>query len=160
MDIGSIFILLAILLMVAIFLSQPFLDKETTVTKAESEYSHLLAERERLLDRIQELDFDYDLDKVSEKDYQRARKSLVRNAASILHKIDVIEEEKGIDKTSPSEDALRRSPRKTEVDDIETLIASRRRELGEKKRSFCPHCGHAVTDSDQFCVHCGEKLKS
>lgn len=158
MEIGSIFILLAILLLVAIFLSQPFFEQEEKSTNPESEYSHLLAERERLLDRIQELDFDYSLDKISDDDYQQARTSLVHETAGIMRKIDQIEKEKGIEKTSPSEEALRRSPRKTEVDDIETLIASRRRELGEKKRGFCPHCGHTVSESDQYCVHCGEKI--
>lgn len=160
MDIGSFFILLAILLLVALFISQPFFDQDHASARPESEYSHLLAERERLLDRIQELDFDYELNKVADNDYHRARNSLLEETAAVMRRIDGIEEEKGIEKTTPSEEALRRSPPKSEVDEIETLIASRRRELGEKKQSFCPHCGHAVTDSDQYCVHCGEKLTS
>lgn len=159
MDIGSIFILLAILLLVAIFLIQPFFDQDHASIRPESEYSQLLAERERLLDRIQELDFDFELNKVADHDYQRARKSLIEEAAAVMRRIDEVEAEKGLEKTSPSQEALRRSPPKTEVDDIESLIASRRRELGEKKQSFCPHCGHAVTESDQYCVHCGENLK-
>jgi hypothetical protein len=160
MDIGSILILLAILLLVANFLSQPFFELEKKTTNTENDYSHLLAERERLLDRIQELDFDYDLNKISDEDYQRARKPLVRKTANIMREIDTIKEERGIEKTPPPEEALRRSPRKTEVDDIESLIASRRRKLGEKKKGFCPRCGRTVNKSDQYCVHCGEKLQT
>lgn len=160
MDIGSIFILLAILLLVAIFLSQPFLEEEARTQEVESEYSHLLAERERLLARIEELDFDYDLDKLSDEDYRRVREKLVGEAAQVLKKLDAYRAEKGIEQRDLSQEALQKSPRRTEVDEIEALISSRRRELGEKKRGFCPHCGRTVGGSDQYCVHCGEKLSS
>ncbi len=160
MDIGSILILLAVLLLVALFLSQPFFEQGKMATNTTSDYFNLVAERERLLDQIQELDFDYDLNKISDKDYRRARKPLIQKAANIMREIDTIEAEKGIEKTPPSEEVLRRSPRKTEQDDIEALITSRRRKLGEKKKGFCPHCGHTVNKSDQYCVHCGERLKS
>lgn len=160
MDLGSVFILLAILLLVAIYLSQPFLDEQATTAATESEYSHLLAERERLLSRIEELDFDYDLDKLSERDYHQARGKLVQEAAQILQKIDSYRERHGIIKGAPTAEDLKRSPRRTEIDDIEAMLTSRRRELGEKKPGFCPHCGRAVGNSDQYCVHCGEKLSS
>ena len=64
MAIGAIFILLAISILVVFFISQPFQKKTPKQEeKIKQEISHLLAERERLLDAIEELDFDFELDK-------------------------------------------------------------------------------------------------
>ncbi|MFO8036287.1 MAG: zinc ribbon domain-containing protein [Anaerolineales bacterium] len=160
MDIGSVFILIAIMMLVAVYISQPFFEGEAAPPEEGSEHSHLLAERERLLGSIKELDFDYDLEKISESHYQKARRKLVMEAAQVLQKIDAVEKERGIGKTTPTEAEIRKSPPRTEVDEIETLIAARRRELGEKRHIFCPHCGHVVGSDDQYCVHCGEKISS
>lgn len=160
MDIGSIFVLIAIMLLVALYISQPFFEREGTASNEEREYSHLLEERERLLGRIEELDFDYDLGKISESDYQGARRNLVKKAALILEKFDAMEKGKAMMKTTPTEEDIKRSPPKSEVDDVESLIAARRRELGEKKHTFCSHCGRVVRSGDQYCVHCGEEIAS
>ncbi len=160
MDIGSILVIIAIMLLVALYISQPFFEREVTASNEESEYSHLLEERERLLGRIEELDFDYELGKILESDYQRARRNLVKKTALILQKFDEMEKGNAIMKMSPTEEDIKRSPPRTEVDEIESLIAARRRELGETKHTFCSHCGRVVKGGDQYCVHCGEKITS
>jgi K+-sensing histidine kinase KdpD len=160
MDVGSILVLLSIMLLVALFVSQPFFDQEKDVSEEERELSRLQAERERMYKRIEELDFDYELEKIAPKDYQRARQTLVKEAALIVKKIDELEEKQQIERKPLSGEAIQKSPPRTEVDEIETLIASRRRELGTKKYKFCPHCGHVVGSSDQYCVKCGERLAS
>lgn len=43
-------------------------------------------------------------------------------------------------------------------DEIEDLIASRRRQRQEKAAGFCPHCGRPVSKSDKFCSKCGTTL--
>lgn len=160
MDVGSILVLLSIMLLVAVFVSQPFFDQETDGSEEERELSRLQAERERMYKRIEELDFDYELGKIDSKDYQRARQTLIKEAALIVKTIDELEEKQRIDRRPLSGEAIQKSPPRTEVDEIETLIASRRRELGNKKHKFCPHCGHVVGSSDQYCVQCGERLTS
>ncbi|MBS3749980.1 MAG: zinc ribbon domain-containing protein [Anaerolineales bacterium] len=160
MDVGSILVLLSIMLLVAVFVSQPFFDQEADVLEGERELSRLKAERERLYKRIEELDFDYELGKIAPNDLQRARQTLIKKAALIVKKIDELEEKQQIDRRPLSGEAIQKSPPRTEVDEIETLIASRRRELGSKKHKFCPHCGHVVGSSDQYCVQCGERLAS
>jgi hypothetical protein len=71
MDIGSLFLILALALAVGLFIAQPFLNsafKEGSGRKVAFEArdhvrSALLAEREQVLDALQELDFDQALGK-------------------------------------------------------------------------------------------------
>ena len=44
-------------------------------------------------------------------------------------------------------------------DDLEQLIAARRRERQEKAVGFCPRCGAALQKSDRFCAKCGAVLE-
>ena len=66
MQIVSIFFTLGILIFVGLFLYAPFLERRVRrVTQDEHELSSLLAERERTISSLQELDFDYSLGKGS-----------------------------------------------------------------------------------------------
>ena len=65
MDIGSIFLILAILVLVVVYIAQPLLQRNAaSVSDEEQEYSALLAERDRILNILQELDFDHTLGKI------------------------------------------------------------------------------------------------
>ena len=43
-------------------------------------------------------------------------------------------------------------------DDLEVLLANRRRARSEKSAGFCPKCGGPVQKSDRFCPKCGTTL--
>jgi hypothetical protein len=43
-------------------------------------------------------------------------------------------------------------------DDLEALIASRRRDKEEKAAGFCSQCGSPVHQADKFCPRCGAIL--
>jgi rubrerythrin len=43
-------------------------------------------------------------------------------------------------------------------DDIESMIAARRREHRDKSAGFCPRCGKPVLVTDRFCPSCGKSL--
>lgn len=165
MDIGSVLLLLGLLLMVVLYLVRPFLlHRSTLVTKEEHTLSYLLAEKERLLDAIQELDFDHTLGKIPEADYPLQRAALVAEAAAVVQQIETLRQQQPLPKepartlqtvTQPRRAAsLEASP----DDEIEALIASRRRERSEKAAGFCPHCGRPVQQSDRFCSKCGTPL--
>ncbi len=72
MDIGSIFLLLALLILVVFFVAQPFLNRQKAgarpVGEAKQQLSLLRADRARVVQSLQELDFDYALGKVPEED--------------------------------------------------------------------------------------------
>ena len=165
MDIGSIFLILSILLLSSLYISQPLLGKRAiVVSDEEQEYSKLLADRDRILNTLQDLDFDYILGKIPEERYPSERAELLQKGAIILQKMDKFQDSGNLDLI----DGLRDSKDKiifsqahpTTDDDLEALIAQRVRDRQEKSNGFCSQCGHAVQQSDSFCPRCGHSLKS
>ncbi|RPJ39959.1 MAG: zinc ribbon domain-containing protein, partial [Chloroflexi bacterium] len=43
-------------------------------------------------------------------------------------------------------------------DELEEMIATRKRERKESAAGFCPRCGKPVQKSDKFCSKCGATL--
>ena len=177
MEIGSFFLLLALLIPVALFIARPLLDKEAAAVTPEEdlqehELSALLAERDRILVALEELDFDNALGKIPEGDYQPQRERLLLQGSEVLRKIDAID----ADTTEPDmeqriEDAIAdrrmataqvsQHPQAmvTDADDeVELQLAARRRAREGKSAGFCPQCGRPVQESDLFCPKCGYAL--
>jgi ribosomal protein S27AE len=170
MDIGSIFLILGLLVLVALYISQPLMQrKATVVSEEEHEYSALLAERDRILNTLQELDFDHTLGKIPEESYPEQRATLLQKGAAILRQLDAYQA--GTDGTDDLDSRLeaaieaRRADAGdqdipgVEDDDLETMISNRRRARTDKSGGFCPKCGNAVQQSDRFCPKCGDSLK-
>ena len=89
MDIGSIFLILGLFILVALYISQPLMKRNpTVVSEVEHEYSALLAERDRIINTLQELDFDHTLGKIPEEIYPSQRAGLLQRGATILQEID------------------------------------------------------------------------
>ena len=167
MQIVSIFFSLGILILVGVFLYAPFLERRARgVTEDEHETSSLLAERERVVNSLQELENDYQLGKVPEEDYPVQRTNLLQKGADILRKLDELEPVKAQnDKDARIERALaarRKNGSSSEGtltdDEVESMIASRRKGRKAKSAGFCPKCGKPVMISDKFCPSCGKTL--
>lgn len=175
MDLGSIMLILALALGVGIYISLPLTgrratEKLITSTKSADDVDHkrstLLAERDRVLTALQELDFDQALGKIPAEDYPEQRTALLTSGASVLRQLDEIEPANG--NGSSPEDRIESAvaQRRGEIrraasngnDDFEMAIATRRRERQEKTAGFCPKCGKSVQSSDIFCAHCGTTL--
>jgi hypothetical protein len=168
MELTAIFFSLAILILVAIYLYAPFMERRARrVTEEEHELSALMAERDRIINTLQELDFDFKLGKIPEDDYPVQRRTLLQKGAEILRKIDTLapqttsakETEARIERSV----AARRADAaiaKVDVadDDLEALISSRRRSRTKKSAGFCPKCGKPVMATDRFCPSCGKPL--
>ena len=171
MDIGAIFLTLAIMTLVAMYLMQPFMDRRTKIVSAqELGYSQLLAERDRYISALKELDFDHEMGKVPTEEYPSQRADLLKKGADALRRLDEYEGTK----SASAEDRLeaviaaRRadSTSASEVgasvdvdDDLESLIAARRSKRKAKSGGFCPNCGHPIIVTDKFCTNCGKKTK-
>lgn len=176
MDLGSIMLILALALGVGIFITLPFTwqnagEKLVADQKTSDNLDHvrstLLAERDRVLTALQDLDFDQALGKIPAEDYPVQRATLVSTGAEILRQLDQLEPEKA--KEYSAEDRLeaavaarraelRRSPSNGD-DDLEMAIAARRRDRQDKSAGFCPKCGNPVLSSDVFCARCGNTLE-
>ena len=69
MSIGAVFLLLALLILVALYLYAPLMRRDRTLQVDEShEISALMAERDRGINALQELDFDFNLGKILAED--------------------------------------------------------------------------------------------
>lgn len=176
MELGTLFLILALALLVGFYLSQPFFDARLRrISKAaqaaadsrEHLRSSLLAERDRLINALLELDFDYALGKIPEEDYPVQRETMRQTAVQVLRQLDELEvsvAEGEAEERLEAALAARRAERRgealpEEMDEIERLIAERRRERQGKVAGFCPQCGQPVRRDDRFCPKCGAALQ-
>lgn len=168
MELTAIFFSLAVLILVGIYLYAPFMERRArSVTEEEHELSTLLAERDRVINSLQELDFDFKLGKIPEDDYPAQRTSLLQKGADILRKIDTLAPQatSAQDTETRLERAIaaRRADAavaRVEVtdDDVELMILSRRKSRKNRSAGFCPKCGKPVMVTDRFCPSCGKSL--
>ena len=168
MELTAIFFSLAVLILVGIYLYAPFMERRARrVTEEEHELSTLMAERDRVINSLQELDFDFKLGKIPEDDYPVQRSSLLQKGADILRRIDTLAPQatSAQDTETRLERAIaaRRADAaiaRVEVtdDDIELMILSRRKSRKNRSAGFCPKCGKPVMVSDRFCPSCGKSL--
>ncbi len=173
MDLGSIFLILGLAILVAIFIFRPFFeisDKKKLITSSvpvsenDQQHSILLAERDRVLRALQELDFDQALGKIPEEDYPVQRQFLLQRGAQILKALDELSGGNGdLDQEAVIEAAVaaRRADgvvRTEKNTDVEALITARKRQQKNESAGFCPKCGNAVKQNDQFCARCGFTL--
>ncbi len=113
MSISSILIILALFLLTALVLVQPFFASHPKPqSRDEEQYTSLLAERERAIQALQELEFDYELGKIPPEDHPALRKQLLARGAEVLRKLDAYEQ-----KRPTSND-----------DNLEAMIAARRKQ--------------------------------
>lgn len=169
MEIGSIFLVLAVLVVVGVYLYAPLTRRgRRMVTDNTHEVSSLQAERDRVINSLQELDFDFNLGKIPAEDYPEQRAALLQKGAEILRKLDEIApaSSSGVNAESRIEKAAaaKRADASSEAsnlndDDIEAMIASRRKQHKSKSAGFCPKCGKPVLVTDRFCPSCGKSLK-
>ncbi|MBE9524319.1 MAG: zinc ribbon domain-containing protein [Chloroflexi bacterium] len=161
MDIGSIFLILALMILTVLYISRPIIEgKAVQVSVEEHDFSMLLAERDRVINALNELEFDNSLGKVPESDYPARSKALKQYGAKILQQLDEISPESAasleLESDLPPKQAVKKLPHQD--DDLEVMIAAHRRARQEKTGGFCPQCGHAVQQSDRFCPKCGAAL--
>jgi hypothetical protein len=194
MDLGSLFFILALLILVGLFVSRPFfelrdtadtigqdafLEDRTRFEKDDHHVSSLLAGRDRVLDALYELDFDAVMGKIPEDDYPRQREALLKEGAEILRQlkayqtksqkaaisidellveVSITEQQVALANAGVSNQANGRKVTILEDDEIETLLANRRRMRQGKASGFCHKCGGALQKVDKFCPKCGAKV--
>lgn len=158
MDIAAILFLVALLLAVSLYLMTPLMGNRSRLASEEpQEVSSLLAERERLLNALQELDFDFQLGKIPEDDYPGQRASLLQKGAEVLKKLDALGASRPAAQRAAA--AAEATPADALTDDeIESMLAARRKARKTRSAGFCPRCGKPILATDQFCPSCGKSL--
>ena len=193
MDIGSLLLVLALAIFVILFISRPFFEQknipDNTIIDEENHHSsELLAERDQVLDALNELDFDHAIGKIPVEDYSHQRKLLVDRGVKIMRELDELKVEMGEDDIDTDKDVELEaaiSARQAEVsaspdvsqsqvreaypaavnsavadpnDELEYMIANRRRAKNDETAGFCPNCGGPIHRSDRFCPKCGKTI--
>jgi DNA repair exonuclease SbcCD ATPase subunit len=169
MELGSIFLVLAVLVIVGMYLYAPFMSRPRKLSTIEMhDISALKAERDHVINSLQELDFDFKLGKIPAEDYPEQRAELLKKGSDILRKLDELEPllassrnaESRIEKAAAAKRADSSSTAAELSDeDIEAMIAARRKQHKSKSAGFCPLCGKPALVSDSFCPSCGKSLK-
>ncbi len=187
MDIGSILLILALLILVGVFVFRPVLERKSVpVSEEDRSESALLAERDRIIEAIRELDFDNVMGKIPADDYPGQRAQMLQRGAEILRQLDAAQEDALPDETDarleavisarravpvmaagqelPPQGALENAaqsapsvPRSPD-DELENLISARRQALQGKAAGFCHRCGQAIQQNDRFCANCGATI--
>ncbi len=174
MDLGAILLTVAASILIGLFVARPFIQfrKNPGIQNSDHDRSALLANRERLIEAIQELDFDHTLGKIPAEDYPGMRSILVKKAALVIKDLDTLQSSGQSDQDIVTSLEFEVSKKRTDglsttstpkpmVDDedIEELIAARRAARKEKSAGFCPNCGKPILKSDKFCPSCGKTQK-
>jgi hypothetical protein len=170
MEISSILFLLAVIILAGLYLYAPFIARSRRTRAGEThEISALKAERDRVINSLQELDFDFNLGKIPEGEYPDQRASLLQKGADILRKLDelapvttsALNAEARIEKATAAgrADSSATIPLLIDNDDdLESMIAARSKEHKSKSAGFCPKCGKPVLVTDKFCPSCGKSI--
>lgn len=188
MDIAAVFFTLVILILVAMYLYTPLARRYArSVTKEEHELSALMAERDRVINALQELDFDFKLGKIPSEDYPTQRANLLQKGADILQKIDALTSEetskshsKGEKKAkdhSQRKEKLREAGLSTVLapsivaenaeDRIEQAIAARRADASVTRRTLTDEDIESIISARRmkrrdksagFCPKCGKPV--
>lgn len=128
MGLGSFLLILALLALVALFVAAPLLRDQRLGPGLDSERSHWIAERERALDALLELDFDHQLGKVPEEVYAEQRQALLGLGAEALRRLEALAP---AEESTSAEEPKRKQGARTYSDaDLEALIAERKKQVG------------------------------
>jgi FtsZ-interacting cell division protein ZipA len=168
MELTAILLIVAVIVLVGVFLSAPFMTRVRRGRVRESrEVSALKAERDRVVNSLQELDFDFNLGKIPAEEYPKQRAALLQKGAGVLRQLDelapVASSASAAETRIEKATAAARADAPVEAahfsdDDLESMIVARRKVRKSKSAGFCPKCGKSALASDKFCPACGKAL--
>jgi rubrerythrin len=180
MDIAALFFTLAIFVLVALYLYAPLARRYARpVTEEEHELSALMAERDRVINALQELDFDFKLGKIPSEDYPAQRTNLLQKGANVLRKIDELTQADG-SKNADAKHSKEFSRRQKKLRDtgisivpdsaedrLEQAIAERRADVSIKTREHTDEDIESLISARRmkrkeksagFCPKCGKPV--
>jgi hypothetical protein len=145
MDLASVLVVLAMLVLAAAFVSRPLTrDEGRPVDEAERRLSALYAEHDQILSLLYELDADYAMGKILPEDHRRQRAERMVRGSEVLREIDSLG---GKQAGAASVEADLEAQLEREVGRIRQTLGS--------AVGYCGQCGHALTAGDRFCARCG-----
>lgn len=113
------------------FIGYPFYMKKQKQVKFDlnNRIVELEARKNEVYTAIKDIEFDYQMGKLSEEDYNELRENYKEEAAKLLSRMDQV------------------------------AGGSKKKKDAPKAAKFCHQCGAEVEASDKFCTSCGTALK-
>ena len=146
MDLASILVVLAMMLLAAAFISRPLArDEGRPVEEGERRLSALYAEQDQVLALLYELDTDFAMGKILPEDYQRQRAERLTRGADVLKEIDQLGAQ------APASGDGREGDLEAQ---LEKEVARIRQTLGPSA-GYCGKCGNPLAGGDKYCPRCG-----
>lgn len=149
MDIASILLSAALILLVAMFIARPLIERMGFDERQPMRADTLTAEREAVVAALRELDFDHTTGKIAEEDYAAQRAALVAQGVALLKQLDEISNQ---------------SPAQALDDELEAAIRAARAQMATAPSVSrpaalrCPQCNQPHQPDDRFCSKCGATL--
>lgn len=147
MDLGFIFLAVALIGVVLFVILQPFLEPQTQRTRPAPAADDLAAEREGILNTLRDLDFDHSTGKITDAEHAAQRAQLLAHGAAVLKQLDTV----GLLAAEPE----------SEEKAMEQAIAARRKTASATAQvpdRACPACHAESKAEDRFCASCGTEL--
>jgi hypothetical protein len=130
----------------------------------------LIERKDATLRAIKELEFDYQMGKLSEEDFERDNVRLRHQAIALMKRIEELApESEELDARLESliaqhrqvSDPVAGNGVDAGVDEVETETETVREPSAEAKaeKIFCPACGAPADPDDNFCAVCGAPLR-
>jgi hypothetical protein len=114
--------------------------KDIPETPAPLPYQHLEQRKAAIYENLRDLQFEYRVGKLSDADYDRTKKELQAELATVLAEIDKI---KGAPAPVPAK----------------TAIQAKTPAVAAEPASVCPHCNARFDKPLKFCGECGKPME-
>jgi hypothetical protein len=131
----------------------------------------LIARRDALYATLKDAEFDHEMGKLAEGDYQVLRSRTMHEAAGVLRQLDRLtpeaeavldrEIEQAVVRLRAGQDKAATAVAPDVAATVEAEIAALTRHTGVAARPgqpACPNCGQTYQAGDAFCAHCGASL--
>ncbi len=168
------------------WLTRPWRMRSASAPISEEEHllSELLARKEAIMDALAELEVDFRAGKMTREDYQAQKAALMEQGAAVLKALEDLEKQMAERPASATPRALDTGGEPVTEDQVEALLAARKRERRSKAIAddesdeveillqarrqaqmtqyigFCPSCGAALRAGQRFCPSCGQEIPS
>ncbi len=126
-------IVISLALLAALYIGYPLFQSRSRSMNFDLNHrvEDLEAKKAEIYAAIKDIEFDYEMGKLSEEDYQELREQYKAQAVQILRQLDQMKS-----------GTRRRTKAKT----------------GQRAARFCSQCGAPAAQGDRFCANCGHPL--
>jgi hypothetical protein len=163
MDLATVVVLAAMLILTAAFIARPLAAGEgQAVGESERRLSALAARQDQILAFLSELDADFAMGKILPEDHQQQRSEWLTRGAGVLKEIDqlrAVPERSALE--AHLEEEVGRLRKGLGVDTaadlearLESEVARLRGGMGATS-GYCGNCGLPLVSGDRFCSRCG-----